>query len=141
MAKIYTGRDGSLLLDGTTLVKVASWSLQGEMETLESTTLGDDQKTFVPGLQSFSGSASLLYYSDDANRNDASTLLRKIVKTSGVSASDTAELTLRLSDGNVNKDMKFTVYITSVSIGASVGEISKADINFQVTGAPTSVTI
>jgi len=95
----------------------------------------------VPGLQSFSGSAGLLYYSDDANRNDASTLLRKIVKTSGVSASDTAELTLRLSDGNTNKDVKFTVYITSVSIGAAVGEISKADINFQVTGAPSSVTM
>lgn len=141
MAKIYTGRDGSLLLGGTTLVKVSSWSLQGELETLETTTLGDDQKTYVPGLQSFSGSASLLYYSDDANRNDASTLLRKIVKTSGVSASDTAELTLRLSDGNTNKDVKFTVYITSVSIGATVGEISKADINFQVTGAPSSVTM
>lgn len=141
MAKIYTGRDGSLLLGGTTLVKVSSWSLQGELETLETTTLGDDQKTYVPGLQSFSGSASLLYYSDDANRNDASTLLRKIIKTSGVSASDTAELTLRLSDGNTNKDVKFTVYITSVSIGATVGEISKADINFQVTGAPSSVTM
>jgi len=141
MAKIYTGRDGSLLLGGTTLVKVSSWSLQGELETLETTTLGDDQKTYVPGLQSFSGSAGLLYYSDDANRNDASTLLRKIVKTSGVSASDTAELTLRLSDGNTNKDVKFTVYITSVSIGAAVGEISKADINFQVTGAPSSVTM
>lgn len=141
MAKIYTGRDGSLLLDSTTLVKVASWSLQGELETLETTTLGDNQKTYVPGLQSFSGSASLLYYSDDANRNDASTLLRKIVKTSGVSTSDTAELTLRLSDGNTNKDVKFTVYITSVSIGATVGEISKADINFQVTGAPSSVTM
>lgn len=141
MAKIYTGRDGSLLLDDTTLVKVSSWSLQGELETLETTTLGDDQKTYVPGLQSFSGSASLLYYSDDANRNDASTLLRKIVKTSGVSASDTAELTLRLGDGNTNKDVTFTVYITSVSIGAAVGEISKADINFQVTGAPSSVTM
>ena len=141
MAKIYTGRDGSLLLDGTTLVKVSSWSLQGELETLETTTLGDNQKTYVPGLQSFSGSASLLYYSDDANRNDASTLLRKVVKTSGVSASDTAELTLRLGDGNTNKDVKFTVYITSVSIGAAVGEISKADINFQVTGAPSSVTM
>jgi len=141
MAKIYTGRDGSLLLDGTTLVKVSSWSLQGELETLETTTLGDDQKTYTPGLQSFSGSASLLYYSDDANRNDASTLLRKVVKTSGVSASDTAELTLRLGDGNTNKDVKFTVYITSVSIGATVGEISKADINFQVTGAPSSVTM
>jgi hypothetical protein len=141
MAKTYTGRDGSLLLDGTVLVKVASWSLQGELEVLETTTLGDDQKTYTPGIQGFNGSANLLYYSDDAGRNDASTLLRKVVKTSGVAASDTASLTLRLSDGATNKDMTFTVYITSVSIGASVGEITKADINFQVTGAPTTVTI
>lgn len=141
MAKTYTGRDGSLLLDGTVLVKVASWSLQGELEVLETTTLGDDQKTFTPGIQSFNGSANLLYYSDDAGRNDASTLLRKIVRTSGVAESDSAEMTLRLSDGATNKDVKLTVYITSVSIGASVGEITKADINFQVTGAPSTVTI
>lgn len=141
MAKIYTGRDGSLQLNGTTLAKVANWSLQGELETLETTTLGDSQRTYTPGVQGFNGSASLLYYKDDTGKNDAGTLLRTVIKTSGVSSSDTVSLTLRLNDGGVNSDIVVTAYITSVSIGASVGEISRAEISFQVTGAPTTVTI
>ena len=141
MAKTYTGRDGSLQLNGTTLAKVANWSLQGELETLETTTLGDNQRTYVPGVQGFNGNASLLYYKDEAGKNDAGTLLRTVIKTSGVSSSDTVSLTLRLSDGGANNDITVTTYITSVSIGASVGDVSRAEISFQVTGAPTTVTI
>ena len=141
MAKIYTGRDGSLQLNGTTLAKVSTWSLQGELETLETTTLGDSQRTYTPGVQGFNGNASLLYYRDDTGRNDAGTLLRTVIKTSGVSSSDTVSLTLRLNDNAVNHDITVTAYITGVSIGASVGEVSRAEISFQVTGAPTTVTI
>lgn len=141
MAKIYTGRDGSLQLNGTTLAKVANWSLQGELETLETTTLGDGQRTYTPGVQGFNGSASLLYYKDDTGKNDAGTLLRTVIKTSSVSSSDTISLTLRLNDGGVNSDITVTAYVTSVSIGASVGDVSRAEISFQVTGAPTTVTI
>ena len=51
MAKIYTGRDGRLLLGSDTLVKVTSWTLQADLETLETTTLGDAQRSYVPGIQ------------------------------------------------------------------------------------------
>lgn len=141
MAKIFTGRDGRLLLGSDTLVKVTSWTLQADLETLESTTLGDAQRSYVPGVQSFSGSASLLYYIDTDDTNDASTLLRKLVKTSGVAASDTVTLTLRLAGDNGNNDVTLTAYITSASIGASVGEIVNAQISFQGTGALTTATL
>jgi len=141
MAKIFTGRDGRLLLGSDTLVKVTSWTLQADLETLESTTLGDAQRSYVPGVQSFSGSASLLYYIDTDDTNDASTLLRKLVKTSGVAASDTVTLTLRLAGDNGNNDVTLTAYITSASIGASVGEIVSAQISFQGTGALTTATL
>jgi len=141
MAKIFTGRDGRLLLGSDTLVKVTSWTLQADLETLESTTLGDAQRSYVPGVQSFSGSASLLYYVDTDNTNDASTLLRKLVKTSGVSSSDTVTLTLRLVGDLSNSDVTLTAYITSASIGTSVGEIVSAQISFQGTGALTSATL
>lgn len=42
MAKVYTGRDGRLLLGADTLVKVTNWSLQADLETLEVTTLEDN---------------------------------------------------------------------------------------------------
>lgn len=141
MAKIFTGRDGRLLLGSDTLVKVTSWTLQADLETLESTTLGDAQRSYVPGVQSFSGSATLLYYIDTDETNDASTLLRKLVKTSGVSSSDTVTLTLRLAGDTGNSDVTLTAYITSASIGASVGEIVSAQISFQGTGALTTATL
>lgn len=140
MAKVYTGRDGRLLLSGNTLVKVTNWTLQADLETLETTTLGDAQRSYTPGVQSFSGSASLLYYAD-GTQNDASTLLRKVVKTSGVTTADAVTLTLRLAGDTTNGDVTLSAYITSATIGAAVGEIVKADVSFQATGALTTATI
>jgi hypothetical protein len=141
MAKAYTGRDGRLLIDGLEQVKVTNWSMTGNLETLETTSLGDSQRSYVPGVQEFSGTATLLYYNDGTGRNDAATALKKILKITGVTESETVDMRLRLVDGNTNSDVSFTAYITSASFGASVGEISSAQISFQGTGALTAVTI
>lgn len=138
---MYTGRDGRLLIDGTEQLKVTNWSLSGSLEMLETTTLGDSQRTYTPGVQEFNGSATLLYYNDSTGRNDAATALKKVIKIAGVSATDTVTLILRFVDGNSNHDVQLTAYITSVSFGASVGEVSRAEISFQGTGALTAVTI
>ena len=138
MSKMYTGRDGRMLLGTTDLGKVTNWTLQADLETLETTSLGDYQREYTPGVQSFSGSATLLYY-NDGTANDASTLLREIVRTGSVTTPVT--LTLRLTDGTTNSDATFSAYITSASIGASVGEVSSAQISFQATGALTTATL
>ena len=138
MSKMYTGRDGRMLLGTTDLGKVTNWTLQADLETLETTSLGDYQREYTHGVQSFSGSATLLYY-NDGTANDASTLLREIVKTGSVTTPVT--LTLRLTDGTTNSDATFSAYITSASIGASVGEVSSAQISFQATGALTTATL
>ena len=141
MAKIFTGKDGRLLLDDVDQIKVTNWSLTGNLEMLETTSLGDNQRSYCPGVQDFSGSATLLYYNDGTGRNDAATALKKILKIAGVTDSDTVDLRLRLVEGNTNHDVRLTAYITSVSFGASVGEVSSAQISFQGTGALTEVTI
>lgn len=143
MAKVYTGRDGRLLLAGVGLVKVTSWTLQADVEMLESTTLGDNQRSFVPGVQSFSGSASLIYYKADSGSIDAGTVLRKLIKTGteGVTTADAVTLTLRLADGTDLNDIGLTAYINNGQIGAAVGEIVSAQISFQATGALTAASI
>lgn len=138
MSKMYTGRDGRMLLGTADLGKVTNWSLQADLETLETTSLGESQRSYVPGVQAFSGSATLLYY-NDGTKNDASTLLREVIKTGSVSTPVT--LTLRLTDGTTNSDAAFSAYITSASIGASVGEVSSAQISFQATGALITATL
>jgi hypothetical protein len=141
MAKVYTGRDGRLLIDGLEQIKVTTWSMSGNLETLETTSLGDNQRTYVPGVQDFSGSATLLYYNDGTGRNDAATALKHLLRIGAVAESDTVDLRLRLSEGSSNHDVRLTAYITNASFGASVGEVSSAQISFQGTGALTAVTI
>jgi hypothetical protein len=141
MAKVYTGKDGRLLIDGTEQIKVTNWTLTGSLEMLETTSLGESQRTYTPGIQEFNGSATLLYYNDGTGRNDAAVALKKVLRISGVSDGDTVDMRLRLVEGSTNHDVRLTTYITSVTFGASVGEVSSAQINFQATGALSEVTI
>jgi|TARA_Y100000015_G_scaffold18404_1_gene17827 hypothetical protein len=143
MAKVYTGRDGVMQLGGTTLAKVVNFSLSANLETLETTTLNENIRSYTPGISGYSGSATLLYYKDDSNNINTTDLLNKLYKTgtTGVSSSDTVELTFRWVDGADNNDIKLTAYITSANIGASTGEIVRAEIAFQGTGALSTVTM
>ena len=141
MAKFYTGKDGRLLIDGSEQIKVTNWTLTGSLEVLETTSLGDKQRNYTPGVQEFNGSATLLYYKDETGRNDAASALRKVLRTDGVSEGDTVSLRLRLVDNQINSDVALSAYITSVTFGASVGEVGSAQINFQATGALTEVTL
>ena len=143
MAKVYTGRDGVMQLAGTTLAKVVNFSLSANLETLETTTLSESIRSYTPGISGYSGSATLLYYKDDNGDINTTDLLNKLYKTgtTGVSSSDTVELTFRWVDGADNNDIKLTAYITSANIGASTGEIVRAEIAFQGTGALSTVTI
>ena len=143
MAKVYTGRDGVLQLGGTTLAKVVSFQLSPNLETLETTTLNENLRSYTPGIVGYSGSATLLYYKDDDDTFNTTNILNKLYKTGtdGVSSSDTVELTFRWVDGTDNNDIKLTAYITSASIGAATGDIVRAEIAFQGTGALSTVTI
>ena len=130
-------------LAGTTLAKVVNFQVSSNLETLETTTLGDGVRSYSPGVTGYSGSATLLYYKDDDSAINTTNLLNKIYKTgtSGVSSSDTVELTFRWVDGTDNNDIKLTAYITSASIGAATGDIVRAEIAFQGTGALSTVTV
>ena len=143
MAKVYTGRDGVMQLGGTTLAKVVNFQLSSNLETLETTTLNEHIRSYSPGVAGYSGSATLLYYKDDDDTFNTTNILNKLYKTGtdGVSSSDTVELTFRWVDGTDNNDIKLTAYITSASIGAATGDIVRAEIAFQGTGALSTVSI
>ena len=85
----------------------------------------------------------MLYYKDADGDINTTDLLNKLYKTgtTGVSSSDTVDLTFRWVDGDDNNDIKLTAYITSASIGAVTGDIVRAEIAFQGTGALSTVSI
>ena len=151
MSKVYTGRDGKMLVGGKAVAKVVNFQLSANLETLETTALNEHIRSYSPGVAGYSGSATLLYYknteTDGATADtpvfNTTDLLNKLYKTGadGVSSSDTVELTFRWIDGTDNNDIKLTSYITSASIGAATGDIVRAEISFQGTGQLSTVTI
>ena len=143
MAKVYTGRDGVMQVGGSTLAKVVSFSVQSNLETLETTTLGDNIRSYSPGILGYTGSATLLYYKEEDGTINTSSLLNKLVKTgtAGVSSSDTVELTFRWVDGTDNNDIKMTAYVTSANIGAATADLARAEISFIGTGALSAASV
>ena len=142
MAKVYTGRDGVLQVAGTTVAKVSSFSVQANLETLETTTLSENVRSYVPGVVGYTGSCSLLYYKDGNSINTTS-LLSALVKTGsdGVSSSDTVDLTFRWVDGTDNNDIKIKAYVSSATMGAATADLVRAEISFIGTGELIAATI
>lgn len=122
----YSGRDGSLFLGDQRVAKVANWSLSSNVEALETTSLGDNERNYTPGLKSATGSASIFYY-DEA----PSALLAHVIQTGAVTdVDDMVGLSLRWGDKRIDVD----VYLTSAQLQSQVGAVMQASISFQVSG-------
>lgn len=135
MAHFYSGRDGEFSFGGKVIAKVASFSIQSNLETLETTTLGDHDRSYTPGVLSYSGSATLLYY-EDGGKMAAGEVLNKVFTTDsdGVTTSAKKEMEFKFKNGSTDRSIKITGYITSASIGAVTGDIVRAEIAFQGDG-------
>jgi hypothetical protein len=145
----YSGSQGELWIDGVRAAKVANWSVSASLATLDTTSLADTDRTTVPGVRSTTGSCTLFYYADANGKNDASTLIRKVVKARGSSAepgqaaeSEPAILKLKINDSTLNgKYLTLQTWLTSVQMQMAVGEVLSAQVSFEATGAPLEAVI
>ncbi len=151
MSKFYSGQDGKLFVDNENhniqnadeIAKVRSWSFTINTAVLETVSLGDFDRTIIPGMTSTTGSASIYYYADSTsgthNSGRLSTfVLDKILPRSGNTPQSTErpKVKFRLQvDSNHYIDMK--AVITSFAMTSSVGEVMAADISFEADGIPT----
>ena len=133
----YTGRSGSLVVDGKPVAKIRDWSLETTVELLNTNTVDSTSNTFTPGIKGASGSATLMYYRLEAGESATYTqftaLLSKIHKVGAVTESDRVLMQLRTST-STNDDIQFYAYITSAQLGVSTGELSSVPIQFTVDG-------
>lgn len=145
MEKLFTGRDGYMQVGDSKLLKVTAFTIQGELNLLETTTLSDNVKTYIPGQQSFSGSANVIYYKgpDDGANPSVDTVMRSLIKagSSGITTSDRLNLRFFFSYTGTARQIRCNAYITNVSIGANVGEVVTAQISFTCDGPLEEVTL
>ena len=150
MAGFYSGRDGALYIGTSTTkaAKVQNWSFSSTQAVLETTAMGDTDRTIVDGVRSYSGSARLFYYTTSGGSNVKS-ILENSIKTGdnlnggdGVNAkSDPIFMKLAWLDGSNPRYINIQTIITGITMGASMGEVSSVDITFEGNGAPVQSTL
>ena len=132
---VRTGATAQLqVLSGSsyiTVAKVKDISLNFNRDALETTGIGDLDRTYAYGIRGTSGSGSLLYdASDSGTREILNHILNDTETLSGVKiVLDTATTT-----GTVTGDALITATGTSVS----VGDLISVPISFSMSGKPTA---
>ena len=131
---IYTGQNGSLKFNGQTQVNIRNWSVTTTVDTLETTDLGDRKRKYIPGLESATATATIMYHDDNAT-------LKNILDQSIRSNSQSAPVPRKLELKWEGREIDFSAYITSVTITCAVGDVMTADVSFQMTGDYTTIDL
>lgn len=146
----FSGQQGELWIDGKKAARVQGWEFSTSVATLDTTSLGDTDRTVTPGIRSTTGNCTLFYYEENTgSKGDASTLLDKVIKARiagegpGVAgAPEKVMLKLRVADGTtVGRYLTGEAVITSASMAMAVGSILSASVAFELNGAPTEVNL
>ena len=141
MAKQFTGIDGALYADGNRIAKITAWQFQGQVDSLETTTLGDFARTYVYGVQSYQGSCSLLYYEADGPQIEGHGLLTDVLRTTQTPTEPTHTMELQYMNGATNHSVRFKCILPTVAIAANVGGIVTAEVSFTVCGSLTACSL
>lgn len=150
----YSGTQGQMFIDGVKAAKVRSWSFNSSLTLLATTTLGDTDKTSVPGIRTNTGNCSIFYYAPAdglVGENSCSTLIRKLLKqkaTGGGSgqAGEAEKVRLRLTitesaSSTGVKHIEGDAYLKSVAMSCAVGEVFSAEVSFECDGAWSEVAL
>jgi len=136
---ILTGNNGVVKLDASvggvvaTIAAVRSFSVELTRDTIETTTMGVDVRTYLNGLSSWSGTADI--YFDPAASTGTLATHTVLNPTSGTVGQGTLSVELYLD----NTAGKFAgeVIITGFTVNSSMDGMVEASISFQGSGACT----
>ncbi len=133
-----TGNNGVVKIDNssgspTTIAAVRNFSVDITSDTIETTTMGVDARTYVKGLSSFSGSADIYFDPDMMPTSTTGNVwMNPTTQTVGTSPY-TVELYL---NGSSNK-FSGEIIVTGFSVTSSMDGMVEASISFQGSGAAT----
>lgn len=136
---ILTGNNGVVKLDATvggsvaTIAAVRTFSIELTRDTIETSTMTTDVRTYVTGLSSWSGSADI--YFDPAASTGTIATHAILNPTSGTVGQGTLSVELYLNDtaGKFSGE----VIVTGFTVNATFDGMVEASISFQGSGACT----
>jgi hypothetical protein len=138
-----TGNNGAISINGIAVLAVRNFSIEMTADTVETTVMGVDVRTYLTGMSSFSGSADVYFDPDTATTgfDAAETTFNPtagLVGASGV----TGKFYVLLDATGTNADQAFTgtIIVTGYTVNATMDGMVEASISFQGSGATTFST-
>jgi hypothetical protein len=126
----HTGSEGTVKVGANLIAEIRSFSLEESGEVLETTTMGDVSRTYVPSLRTFTGTVECYWDETDTTGQGALTV--------------GAEITLNLyPEGDTAGDTYYTgsAIVTGSSLNSSFDGMVERSITVQGTGALTTSTV
>jgi len=124
---VLTGSNGELRYNGLRIAKCREYSLEIARESLETTTLGAYDRSYVPGIRGTSGTATVIY-----DRDDAGTVA--ILNSIFTNSTDIGSLTFVFNTSD-NTLLELDAFVTQVSTPVSVGAVTTCSVSFQASGS------
>ena len=138
----YTGESGVIKFtdnSSSSVVNVASvrsFTVDQELDAIESTVMGDGARTYIPGLRQFSGSMDI-YFRDDTEAGSGNINLFDAIN----SGATTSLIELYPSGETTGIKLSGTVIVTGHSITANFDGMVEASVTFQGSGALTKAAL
>jgi len=128
-----SGNDGSVVVGSTTVAAVRNFSVEITADTIETTVMGQEVRTYVKGLSSFSGSADI--YFDPSEFDGAESTFNPTTGSVG-DAPIAVKLYVKTDATN---DQVFTgnVIVTGYTVNSAMDGMVEASIAFQGSGGAT----
>lgn len=138
---ILTGNNGRILIDNasgtlTQVLAVRNFSIELTSDTIETTTMGVDVRTYLKGLSSWSGTADV--YFDDANYTGGASVIAALNPTGLLVGAGTVTIELYLQDSSDR--FSGECIITGFTVNSSMDGMVEASLSFQGSGACTFTT-
>ncbi len=135
---ILTGNNGVVKIDNasgtpTTVAAVRNFSVEITSDTIETTTMSVDTRTYVKGLSAWSGSADI--YFDPANYTGGASVIAALNPTGLAVGSSTVTVELYLD--NTSNKFAGEAIITGFTVNSSMDGMVEASISFQGSGSCT----
>lgn len=132
-----TGNNGAISINGKAVAAVRNFSIEQTADTIETSIMGSDTRSYVKGLSSFSGSADI-YFDPTEYDTDETTFS----PTSGAVGASGVAGKFYIDYAPSGNDVVFegTIIVTGYTVNSAMDGMVEASISFTGSGATTFTT-
>lgn len=133
-----TGNNGSITVNNINVANVRNFSIELTSDTIETSTMGTDVRTYIKGMSQFSGSADVYFDPADYDTNETT-----FNPTAGLVGASGVAVKLYLENNySASNDYAFTgnIIVTGWTVNSTMDGLVEASMSFQGTGAATYST-